>query len=71
MIRQKLSQLTHWWNIAKELSPKQVERELLTPFRIALVGHPDRVEAVWRVLTAGASPSQLQTASEYVKRFNA
>jgi hypothetical protein len=71
MIRQRLSQLTHWWNIAKELSPKQVERELLTPFRIALVGQPDRVEAVWRVLTAGASPTQLQTAAEYVKRYNA
>jgi len=71
MIRQRLNQLTHWWNIAKELSPKQVERELLTPFRIALVGQPDRVEAVWRVLTAGASPTQLQTAAEYVKRYNA
>ncbi|MFN3690110.1 MAG: hypothetical protein ACK4UU_04205, partial [Fimbriimonadales bacterium] len=71
MIRRKLSSLTHWWNIAKELSPKQVERELLTPFRIALVGQPDRVEAVWRVLTAGASPTQLQTAAEYVKRFHA
>lgn len=71
MIRQRLNQLTHWWNIAKELSPKQVERELLTPFRIALVGQSDRVEAVWRVLTAGASPAQLQTAAEYVKRFDA
>ncbi|CUU05089.1 MAG: hypothetical protein N2045_04055 [Fimbriimonadales bacterium] len=68
-IRQKLSQLTHWWNIVKELSPRQVEQELLTPFRIALVGQPDRTEAVWRVLTEGASPTMLQTASEYVKRF--
>jgi len=64
-----LGQIMHWWNIAKELSPRQVERELLTPFRIALVGQPDRVEAVWRVLTAGASPQTQQTASEYVKRF--
>lgn len=69
-IRQKLGQLTHWWNIAKELSPRQVEQELLTPFRIALVGQPDRVEAVWRVLTEGASPALLQTASEYVKRYS-
>ncbi len=71
MARQLLSQVMHWWNIAKELSPKQVERELLTPFRIALVGQPDRVEAVWRVLTSGASPQTLQIASEYVQRLNA
>jgi hypothetical protein len=69
MAKSWLGQITHWWNIAKELSPRQVERELLTPFRIALVGQTDRVEAVWRVLTAGASPQTLQTASEYVKRF--
>ena len=68
--KQMMGQLTHWWNIAKQLSPKQVEQELLTPFRIALVGQPDRVEAVWRVLTEGATPTQLQTASEYVKRFS-
>lgn len=70
-IKQKLGQLTHWWNIAKELSPRQVERELLAPFRIALVGQPDRVEAVWRVLTEGANPAHLQTATEYVKRYTA
>ncbi len=69
MIRQRIGQLNHLWNIAKELSPKVVEQELLTPFRIALVGHSDRVEAVWRVLTHGASPTTLQTAAEYVKRF--
>ncbi len=69
MAKSWLGQITHWWNIAKELSPRQVERELLTPFRIALVGQTERVEAVWRVLTAGASPQTLQTASEYVKRF--
>ncbi len=67
--KQMIGQLGHWWNLVKQLSPKQVEQELITPFRIALVGHPDRVEAVWRVLTEGATATQLQTASEYVKRF--
>lgn len=64
-----MNQVGHWWNLAKELSPKQIEKELLTPFRLALVGSPERVEAVWQVLTKGANKQHLQLTAEYVQRF--
>jgi len=64
-----MNQIGHWWNLAKELSPKQIEKELLTPFRLALVGTPERVEAVWQVLTKGANKQHLQLTAEYVQRF--
>lgn len=63
------SQLGHWWNLAKEISPKQIEKELETPFRIALVGHPDRTDAVWKLLTEGAGSETLREAGQAVYRF--
>lgn len=71
MLKSKmLGHVGHWWGLAKELSPKQIEQEMLMPFRLALVGQPDRVESVWKVLTEGSNAQTLQLAAEYVKRYS-